>query len=425
MSRATGTRTSPLPTLLWLALAAFYIGLLLNEHLEKTAAACVVVAGLAAWIRDAETRRAMAAQTGLFLVFAAMPAAVLLSWLGNGMSETGVKMLGKYARFLLVLPVYAVLWRWLRPNMFWHALLLTAAVLALWNAAEAAGWVDVCREQQCWPYMANGAVSHTQYGGLSLAFAAMLLAGAPGFFQRSRALRVAAAVATTMVLFGVLGAGNRTAYLALFSCLLFWALLVWWRGAGLKYQMAGVALGVAFAASLAWPVMYYRTMYGLYDLAVYQQQEHPGAHSIGLRFLAWRASSSIFAEHPWLGVGPGQFRPAMQAVIASGALPRTVVPSHPHSEHWAAASTRGRVGLLALLAVFALPAWHFLKTYMRTGSALALAGVLMVAVIAQLALTESIFQFSTFSSFYVMTVAALTALLQRERLIAQSARNDS
>ncbi|MGH6628809.1 MAG: O-antigen ligase family protein, partial [Burkholderiales bacterium] len=315
-----------------LALAAFYAGLLLNGGLEKAAAAGILVMGLVSWVRDAETRRALAAQTGLFLAFAALPLAAALSWLVNGMPDDGLKMLGKYARFLLVIPAYAGLWRWLRPQALWDGLLLAAAILALWNAAEALQLVDLCPAQECWSWRVSGAVHPIQYGGLSFALAAMLLAGMPVFFSRSRRLGLTAAAGATLVLFGALGSGTRIVYLALLPTLLCWGLLCGWRGAAIRRQAAGALIGVACAASLAWPMIHLRTEQALMDFAAYQRQDYVNTASIGDRLLYWQVSLEILVESPWTGVGPGQFRAAALERAVPGQFPGGV-PSHPHSEY--------------------------------------------------------------------------------------------
>lgn len=394
-----------------LVLAAFYVGLLLSGTLEKAAAAVTLLLGL--WsLREAETRRALAAQTGLFLAFAALPLAAGLSWLVNGMPEDGLNMLGKYARFLLVVPAYAALWRWLRPQALWDALLLTAAIMALWNVAEATWLIDVCLRDECWPYRLNGAINHIQYGGIGFALAAMLLAGMPAYFGHSRKLGLLAAAGASFVLFGAFGAGTRVVYLALLPTLMCWCVLQRWRGTPVWRPAAGALAGAACAASLAWPVINQRTEQALADVEAYQQQDYAKAPSIGGRLLFWRASSEILAEHPWTGAGA--FRPAAEARMAPGEFPHGV-PSHPHSEYWHAASARGLIGLGALAAALLLPLWRFGRAYSANGSPVAMAGVLMVLAIAQVALTESVFQFSSFNSFYVMTAAAIAALLERER----------
>lgn len=403
------------PALMGLALAAFYIGLLLHDGVEKVAAAYIILVGITTWIRDAETRRALAQQAGLFLVFAALPAVALLSWVANGMPETGVKMLGKYARFLLVVPIYAGLWRWLGDRLFWNALLCAGGALAIWNFVETAGWIDLCYTDHCSPDELNGALSRIQYGGLSFALAAMLLAGAPAYFQRSRTLGYGAALTASLVLFGAMGSGTRTLYLALLPTLVFWAGLVLWRGRGFRRQLAGVAAGVALALTLAWPVIRDRSENAAAEVAAFQQQDYARSQSIGGRLRWWRWSLKVIAQHPWLGVGPRQFRPAMQQLVADGELPSTSFPHHPHSEYLSVAATRGLLGLAALLAALALPALSFLRAYADSAAPTALAGLLMLAVIAQAALTESIFDLSSFTSFYVASIAALMALLQRER----------
>lgn len=399
-----------------LVLAAFYVGLLLSGTLEKAAAAVILLLGC--WsLREPATRRALHTQLPLFLAFAAPPLAAVLSWLVNGLPDEALKMAGKYARFLLVIPAYAALWRWLRPQAFWDALLLTAAVLAVWNVAEALMLIDVCLRNECWPHRLNGAINHIQYGGLGLALAAMLLAGMPDYFRRGRRLGLLAAAGAAFVLFGALGAGARIVYLALLPAFACWIALLRWRGGPVLRPALGALAGIACVALLAWPLISQRTDDALADYEAYQRQDYAKAASVGGRLLFWRASAEILADHPWTGAGA--FRPAAEARIVPGAAPAGV-PSHPHSEYWHAASARGLIGLAAVAAALLLPLWRFGRAYAAQGAPVALAGILMVLVLAQIAIAESIFQFSSFNAFYVMTVAAIAALLERGR--AEAAR---
>ncbi|RLC68083.1 MAG: hypothetical protein DRI48_00595 [Chloroflexi bacterium] len=115
------------------------------------------------------------------------------------------------------------------------------------------------------------------------------------------------------------------------------ALLVmgWWVGG--RYRWAAVAIVAAGGLALV-PLMRVARFAALLDL-----QEG----STFFRLKLWHSSLTLLREHPWFGVGPGNFLDAYRT--------RYVLPSaweefnlgHPHNiwlDHWA------RLGVLGLLA---------------------------------------------------------------------------
>ena len=88
---------------------------------------------------------------------------------------------------------------------------------------------------------------------------------------------------------------------------------------------------------------------------------------------------------------------------------------HPHSDYFDALSSRGVVGLAALLALFLVPAAYFLravKNSENTSHAVGLAGLLLVCGFAIFGLTDTVFIHSMNISWYVIYVALFMALLR-------------
>jgi len=88
---------------------------------------------------------------------------------------------------------------------------------------------------------------------------------------------------------------------------------------------------------------------------------------------------------------------------------------HPHSDYFDALSSRGVVGLVALLALFLVPAAYFLRAVKNpedTSHAVGLAGLLLVCGFAIFGLTDTVFIHSMNISWYVIYIALFMALLK-------------
>ena len=155
-----------------------------------------------------------------------------------------------------------------------------------------------------------------------------------------RALYALALAVVTLAL--VLSFSRGALLLALPAALL----VMGWRAGG-RWRWAALALVVAGALALI-PLLRVPRFASLLDL-----QQGSTFFRLGL----WRSSLALVREHPWFGVGPGNFPVAYRT--------RYVLPSaweefnleHPHNvylDHWT------RLGILGLLAGVAVQVafWH-------------------------------------------------------------------
>jgi O-antigen ligase len=74
--------------------------------------------------------------------------------------------------------------------------------------------------------------------------------------------------------------------------------------------------------------------------------------SLGYRLQYWQSSLAMIADHPWLGVGPGQFQNAYTAYMLPTASEEVADPHNFLIEVWATAGTPALLALLALLVAF-------------------------------------------------------------------------
>ncbi len=137
--------------------------------------------------------------------------------------------------------------------------------------------------------------------------------------------------------------------------------------------------------------------------------------SPGLRFQTWRAALMAFAEHPLLGLGGGGFAGAVDGYLAMGVLSPLAAESaraEMHNAYLAFAADFGIPGLLAIGALFAVPAMSFARRL--DGDAVcrraALMGLAVVTVYAFCAISVDVFTLKMMAAFYAAATALLTAI---------------
>ena len=155
--------------------------------------------------------------------------------------------------------------------------------------------------------------------------------------RRFRIARAAVAFSAALVAGCLILTMSRSAYLAtaLGLVVLAGGAMRSWRRKWLVLAGGGVVLGALAVAAVAT---------GGVDASVFTQ----AGRSLGVRLHYWRATAAMIAEHPWLGVGPGNF----QAEYTRYKLPQASEEvAEPHNfvlEVWA---TAGALALFALAVV--------------------------------------------------------------------------
>jgi O-antigen ligase len=162
----------------------------------------------------------------------------------------------------------------------------------------------------------------------------------------------------------------------------------------------GVSIVVPPGADL-W-VVPVESYFGEYRYAVLQGP-------IGQRLEMWWASLSLFSEAPIFGIGTGGYQVETQKLVDLGkAAPDTADFDHPHSDYFDALSSRGLVGLLALLLLLGVPAWLYTRNLDSRDPhcmGAALGGLLVAVGFAIFGLTETIFIHSVTIGWYVIMTA--------------------
>lgn len=136
---------------------------------------------------------------------------------------------------------------------------------------------------------------------------------------------------------------------------------------------------------------------------------------VGFRLQLWRGSLLLFAEQPWVGIGPENWKASVAELSRGGELtPQAASFDHSHNDVLYAAATLGIPGLLAVLALYFVPAVYFLRNIRHTDESARVAAALGLAVVTGFflyGLTETMFYVSLVNAFYSLTVAACFALV--------------
>ncbi len=186
-----------------------------------------------------------------------------------------------------------------------------------------------------------------------LAVALLLVVGgrifpAPGDDRRRPARYLFALAEGALLLAALLTTGSRGGALALASGLLFLLVLRSWR-------VAAVSISTAVVALIAIP-----------NPLVQRLQLLPHTDNFAFtRIAIWKSAAAIMFDHPWLGIGLGQF----EYVSTRYAFPVTThwakytrVAENAHSEYLQAGAELGVPGLLAALGVIGLLAQAALRS---------------------------------------------------------------
>jgi O-antigen ligase len=144
--------------------------------------------------------------------------------------------------------------------------------------------------------------------------------------------------------------------------------------------------------------------------------------SIGNRFELWKGSVVIFKEHPVFGVGVDKYRDALHDLSQRKII--TEVASwfaHSHNEFLFNAARLGLFGLIALLALYLVPAYYFARDLRhddREVRSAAAMGLSLGAGIFVLGLTDVVFLWWEVFPFYAVSIATLLTFMDKRKVEA-------
>jgi len=315
-----------------------------------------------------------------------------LGWLGNGLDPAGLEAISRIARLLLIIPILLMVRQLDGIEAAWWRGLTVGALIA-----GSYAW---------WSYLSGivgphgervvGPTNPLYFGGLSLAFALMLLPRLRDF-SLPPLVRLIAAGALFMAISASALSGSRGAWIVLPLLLLIYLFTLGrsqptaWR---FGVPLAFLAVAGAFLISPLSP-MNERAVDGISDVVALARGESAEG-TLGRRIALWQIAAETIAEHPLRGAGPGVYPARVQAAVDSGRLPADFADyDHPHNEYLSALIQAGPAGLFTLLLMLGIALRRHARVW-QTGLVrtryLGWSGLAGLATIAIMALTESLFE---------------------------------
>lgn len=153
------------------------------------------------------------------------------------------------------------------------------------------------------------------------------------------------------------------------------------------------------------------------DLQKYSAGQVDSALGARLKFLslAWHA----FLDHPWMGLGIDRFGILVDQLPECRAQELTVCKlHHAHNDLAQWSATLGIPGLVLIVALYLLPATHFLRIIIANRLTIpkgpAWAGLVLVAVYVLSGITQSMFAHALTTTLYAVLVGLLLGLALHE-----------
>jgi O-antigen ligase len=302
----------------------------------------------------------------------------------------------------------------LRPNirLFWIGLCIGSI-----GAALIGGWQFLVLGEERVQGFTHHAIT---FGDLAVAMGVMSFCALSAF----RGTRLAW-LPPLALLCGVLAAvfsGSRGAWLGLL--LVLWPMLKYgsrMHGKAMRYVVGLVLLACAAGYLLPQAGIARRVADAVSDIERYYSV-HDASTNVGIRLELWKASGMMIADHPLLGVGRDEFRPALLALEKEGRLQKSMALefSSAHNDILNTLATGGLLDLVFLLLMYGAPLAFFARMLHRgppTAAAPALAGLLLVICFIAFGLTDAMFWLMMTKVFY----ATMACVLAGFCLAAQAA----
>jgi O-antigen ligase len=340
----------------------------------------------------------------LLMAFGLFAAVSLLSilWFGDKFSEFDTP-----SRFILAIPVYLLLRRF-PPSQgaFWFGMAV---------GAMGGGLIAMHRQFILGiPFDDIRYMHHIRFGDISLVLGGISAAGLP-YFRRFRRGYLIPLFAFGLGIIGSIISGARGGWPAI-PILLY--CLHRQNFQSLKDVPQRVKTALVLASILAATLFSYgggheRATAAISDIRQYQAGYR--GTSVGTRFELWKASAHIFLNHPILGVGHTRFIVATQEMVSTNMIDKTATEhDHAHNDFLDILAKQGLLGLIALLLIFIYPARVFTLAIQQGNASqktFGMAGLILIVCFSVFCLTETMFLLTLPTTFYVFTVAALSAFI--------------
>ena len=407
-----------------------FTGLALGLVVPKVAGGVFLLFALMGiiWLEPGLARRRLvldARERLLMLIVLSFVGVWLIAWLGHGLGPVGGADVGRILRLLLIIPVYLFLARVDGLDRAWWAGLAAGAIIA---GGYAIAFMLV-GEPGSWADRVGGPTNPIYFGGVTLAFALMLLPRVADP-ESAPAIRLLMSLALVLGLTASAISGSRGAWLALAPLLVVYLLTLGTRQHpakrfGMPLLILALAVVLAFlpGVPLGQRVIDAFATSGSYGAEIARED------TLAVRWALWELSFDQLRDAWLFGVGPDGFRAALEAAVEQGRLPEWFLEyHHPHNQFISALLIAGLPGLITLVLLFGVPIgryarlWH---TGLERTRLVAWSGLAAVSVLAVMCVSESIFQRNSGIVWFGLLLAGGYAMLrvrQRRELHSAGAR---
>jgi len=349
----------------------------------------------------------------LFFCFGLYFLSAIFSYYNANDEHEYFKLLGRYFRFFLIIPIYLLLSK--TDIKFFRYLLIGAIVsgplylgVAYLSLAENVG------------INAKGSYHHITFGDMAM-LNALFMTAFVLMMKMSNVMKTILISSIACLLYASVLSQARGAWLALPFCLLFLLPLAVQYGK-IKIKTVLVSLVVAgslLAISPAKEILTGRVQTAVHEVALFQSGERSNT-SVGTRLAMWHIAMDVWQMYPVFGTGLGDFDLEMAVTQEQGLYTGLVQHSSAHNIFFQALATTGVLGLIALcLALFVVPLRYFYKLNRKQLNVASVCGIVMLIAFAAFGLTESWILRSPPVALYLMYFVVLVSSARKLEVISE------
>ena len=340
-----------------------------------------------------------------------------VSYVFMGVAEVANKRLAIYS-FFLIAPCIYILFRFieLRVDLIWGAVALGCcvafgrAVLEELGLVRELAWVSQL-------HRANGVMHPIRFGDLTLLMGFISLAGAIYLYKLSSFVRYFGVLAGCLGIIASFMSQTRGAWVAMPFMVLVLLLPKYKRmgKAGRNKVLLSIFSLFLLVFIFSGEQMLIRVKQAQNDVSSYIKGKSGGP--IGVRFDMAETALNIAYEHPLWGVGIGNYHRFSVNYYNrddSGIAREVIVWKNPHNEFLLQLSTRGIIGLIAILLLFY---WSFMFFYRNRKDQengyqfSAIAGMLVITGYFFFGMSIALFEHRDFSLFFIIYTMFFAATL--------------
>ena len=332
----------------------------------------------------------------------------LISYYNVSDESEYVKHMGRYIRFLLIVPVYLLL---TKGNMQLFKYLVAGAI--------ASGPLYLCialisLSEKPWWAPATGYYHHITFGSSAMLSVVFLLAVLATWKTRA-IIKVIVVFSIICALYASLLSQARGAWIALPFCVAVLAYLMVKRNK-IKGKIIFPILILVVVAIGSLPVA--KTVEKRVNQAVQEVEsivkEGKFDTSVGVRLAMWHVALDVWQEHPVIGTGLGDFDQEIELRQSQGIYESIKVHSSAHNIYFQALATTGTVGFLILcFALIIQPIRIFYQASHKKLTPAKLTGLMVIVAYAVFGLTESWILRAPVVAIYLIYLITLSAAASR------------